>query len=71
MPVNNAIAGELDEIAGWRRSLHQIPEILYEVHETAAFVADKLRAFGCDSVETGIGGTGVVAVVEGRLGSGP
>jgi hippurate hydrolase len=29
-------------------------------------VAEKLRAFGCDMVETGIGRTGVVGVIKGR-----
>ncbi|HEX2146146.1 MAG TPA: M20 aminoacylase family protein, partial [Pseudorhizobium sp.] len=47
------------------------PEILYDVHETAAFVAEKLRAFGCDTVETGIGRTGVVGIIKGRKGDGP
>jgi hippurate hydrolase len=70
MPVNNRIADRQDEIAGWRRHLHQIPEILYDVHETAAFVAAKLAAFGCDEVVTGIGRTGVVGVIHGRNGPG-
>ena len=38
--------------------------------ETAAFVAEKLREFGCDEVVTGIGRTGVVGVIKGRLGDG-
>ena len=70
MPVNNRIADRQDEIAGWRRQLHQIPEILYGVDETAAFVAQKLAAFGCDEVVTGIGRTGVVGVIHGRSGPG-
>ena len=70
MPVNNRIADRQNEIAGWRHELHQIPEILYEVNDTAAFVADKLVAFGCDEVVTGIGGTGVVGVIYGRSGAG-
>ena len=36
------------------------PELLYDVPRTAAFVADRLEAFGCDEVATGIGRTGVV-----------
>jgi hippurate hydrolase len=71
MPVVNRIA-ELSSDAGeWRRHLHQNPELLYEVHETAAFVAEKLRAFGCDDVVTGIGRTGVVGLIKGRQGDGP
>ena len=45
---------------------HAHPELLYDVHRTAATVADKLRSFGCDEVVTGIGRTGVVGVIRGR-----
>jgi hippurate hydrolase len=65
VPVINRVAETADEIAAWRRTLHANPEILYEVHETAAFVAEKLRSFGCDEVTTGIGRTGVVGIVRG------
>ena len=44
----------------------RIPELLYDVHRTAASVAEKLKAFGCDEVVTGIGRTGVVGVIKGR-----
>lgn len=71
MPVLNRAAEMQEEVAGWRRHLHEHPEILYDVHETAAFVAEKLRSFGCDIVETGVGRTGVVAIIKGRLGDGP
>ncbi len=43
-----------------------IPELLYDVHRTAAFVADRLREFGCDEVATGLGRTGVVGVIKGK-----
>jgi metal-dependent amidase/aminoacylase/carboxypeptidase family protein len=48
--------------------LHADPELLFDVHNTAAFVADKLRSFGCDEVVTGIGRTGVVGIIHGRPG---
>jgi len=70
MPILNRAAEMQDEIAGWRHELHQMPEILYEVHQTAAFVAERLRSFGCDEVVTGIGRTGVVAVIKGARGPG-
>ncbi|MFI5356627.1 MAG: M20 aminoacylase family protein [Opitutales bacterium] len=54
------------EITDWRRDLHQHPELLYDTVRTAGIVADKLRGFGCDRVETGIGRTGVVGVIRGR-----
>jgi len=66
MPVVNRIADHAAEITAWRRDLHANPELLYDVHRTAASVADKLRAFGCDEVVTGIGQTGVVGVIRGR-----
>jgi amidohydrolase len=50
--------------------MHAHPELLFEVQRTAGLVADKLRAFGCDEVVTGLGRTGVVGVIKGRRGSG-
>jgi len=66
MPIKNRFAELLPEITEWRRHLHENPEILYEVHETAAFVAEKLRDFGVDEVVEGIGQTGVVGVIRGK-----
>ncbi len=71
MPLLNTAAESQPEIAAWRRSLHSRPELLFDVHETAKFVAEKLRAFGCDEVVTGIGRTGVVGLIRGRHGEGP
>ncbi|MGB7260134.1 MAG: M20 aminoacylase family protein [Pseudolabrys sp.] len=68
MPIVNRIADMHDDITAWRRDLHAHPEILYEVHRTAASVAEKLKAFGCDEVVAGIGRTGVVGVIRGRKG---
>jgi len=66
MPIVNRIADMHAEIAEWRHDLHAHPELLYDVHRTAASVADKLQAFGCDEVVSGIGRTGVVGVIRGR-----
>ena len=66
MPIVNRVAGMKEEITAWRRDIHANPELLYEVHRTAALVADKLRAFGCDEVVPGIGRTGVVGVIKGK-----
>jgi amidohydrolase len=65
MPIVNRIADLHGEITAWRRDIHAHPELLYDVHRTAATVADKLRSFGCDEVVTGIGRTGVVGVIRG------
>lgn len=71
MPILNRVAEMHDEITGWRRHLHTMPELLYDVHRTAAFVEERLREFGCDEVVPGIGRTGVVGLIRGRLGDGP
>jgi amidohydrolase len=68
MPIVNRIADLHSEITAWRRDIHAHPELLYDVHRTAASVADKLRSFGCDEVVTGIGRTGVVGVIRGGKG---
>lgn len=66
MPVKNRFAELHSDITAWRRDLHEHPEILFETHRTAATVAEKLRAFGCDEVVEGIGRTGVVGVIKGK-----
>jgi amidohydrolase len=68
MPIINRVADLHDDIKAWRRDLHAHPELLYDVHRTAASVAEKLKAFGCDEVVTGIGRTGVVGVIRGSKG---
>lgn len=70
MPVLNRAMEMQAETAAWRRHLHQHPEIGYEVHETAAFVAEKLRQFGVDEIVTGIGRTGIVGIINGTKGEG-
>src|ERR1041384_441762 len=66
MPIVNRVADLQPDIQAWRRDIHQHPELLYDVHRTAAFVADRLKEFGCDEVVTGIGRTGVVGVIKGK-----
>ncbi|GJD38342.1 MULTISPECIES: M20 aminoacylase family protein [Methylobacterium] len=66
MPIVDRIAALADEITAWRHDLHAHPELQYDVHRTAGFVAEKLRDFGCDEVATGIGRTGVVGIIRGR-----
>ena len=68
MPIVNRIADFHNDITGWRRDLHAHPELQYDVQRTAATVAEKLKAFGCDEVVPGIGRTGVVGVIRGRKG---
>ncbi len=66
MPIVNRIAEMQAEAAAWRRDIHAHPEIMFDVQRTAGSVAEKLRAFGCDEVVTGIGKTGVVGVIRGK-----
>jgi amidohydrolase len=66
MPILGRISDLHAEITAWRRDLHAHPELQFDVHRTAASVAEKLKAFGCDEVVTGIGRTGVVGVIRGR-----
>ncbi|HHY49235.1 MAG TPA: amidohydrolase [Alphaproteobacteria bacterium] len=66
MPVINRVAELHPEIVAWRHDFHRHPELLYDVHRTAARVAELLRSFGVDEVATGLGRTGVVAVIRGR-----
>jgi hippurate hydrolase len=70
MPILNRIADRADDVAAWRRDLHAHPELQYDTHRTAAFVAARLGEFGVDDVVTGLGRTGVVGVIRGLRGPG-
>ena len=71
MPIINR-AGEMHaEITAWRRELHQMPELMFDVEKTAGFVEAKLREFGVDEVVKGLGRTGIVGLIRGNRGTGP
>src|SRR5512143_257773 len=53
------------ELTALRRDLHMHPELGFDEHRTAKVVAEQLGALGIEH-HTGIGRTGVVAVVPGR-----
>ncbi len=55
-----------EEAISWRHHIHRHPELGFEVHSTADFIADRLHDFGCTEIIRGIGGTGVVGIIEGR-----
>jgi amidohydrolase len=67
--IDQKIRDMTPDVVAWRRHLHQHPELLFEVHRTAEFVARHLRSFACDDVATEIGRTGVVGVVHGGRGT--
>lgn len=66
MRTQDPLDNLLPQITAWRHHLHQTPELGYEVQQTAAFVAARLRECGVDEVVEGIGKTGVVGVIKGR-----
>ena len=51
------------ELASWRKDIHAHPELGFEEHRTADFVAAKLESFGVQ-VQRGIGKTGLVGVLR-------
>ena len=66
MPIINRIAALADEMTAWRQDFHANPELMFDVQRTAGLVEERLKAFGCDEVVTGLGKTGVVGVIKGR-----
>ena len=65
MPTIALIETYADELTALRRDFHAHPEIGFEEHRTSAIVAEKLAQWGVE-VHRGIGGTGVVGILEGR-----
>lgn len=57
------------ELTAFRRDLHAHPELGFEERYTAARVAEALKLCGVDEVHTGIGQTGVVALIHGQRGA--
>lgn len=58
-----------DRLVSVRRDLHQHPELAFQEVRTASIVADRLTELGYE-VQTGVGKTGVVGVLEGGRPSG-
>ena len=52
-----------DQLIEWRHDLHRHPELGFEEHRTSQRVAELLESFGLE-VHRGIGGTGVVGVLQ-------
>ncbi|MEM6407966.1 MAG: M20 aminoacylase family protein [Pseudomonadota bacterium] len=66
MPPINRIADFADDLTAWRRHLHMHPELQFECHETAGFVATRLREFGITEIHEGIATSGIVAIIDGQ-----
>ena len=62
--ISDLVAARGAQIIETRRHFHRIPELGFEENETAKSIADRLSVAGLE-VETGIGKTGVVAVLRG------
>ncbi|MES2687745.1 MAG: M20 aminoacylase family protein [Pseudomonadota bacterium] len=54
------------ELTAFRRDLHAHPELGFEEVYTGARVREALERCGVDEIHTGIGKTGMVAVIKGR-----
>lgn len=65
MPVIEQISQFADDLTAIRRDFHQHPELGFEEHRTSQRVAELLESWGI-TVERGIGGTGVVGIIEGK-----
>ena len=66
MNILPVIAESKDEMLAIFRDLHAHPEIGFTEERTSAAVAEKLREYGVDEVHTGLGKTGVVALIHGK-----
>jgi amidohydrolase len=64
------VADLTGSLVAWRRALHKRPELGFAEHETAAFVAARLRELVMD-VKTGVAKTGVVGVLRAAAPSRP
>lgn len=65
MPVIPEIADRLETFAAIRRDIHAHPEIGFQEVRTSGIVVEKLKEWGIE-VHAGIGGTGVVGIIEGN-----
>ncbi len=66
-PLEDAIASDFEYLDALYRHLHQHPELSFAEVQTAARIATELAELGF-AVTTGIGGNGVVAVLENGAG---
>jgi amidohydrolase len=64
--IDQAAADVQPQVVEWRRWFHQNPELSNREFNTAARIAEILRGMGIDP-QTGIAGTGLMAIIEGGL----
>ena len=66
MAILNSIAGFENDMAKWRRHLHQNPELGRDCYKTAEYIQERLKEFGITEIHTGYASTGIVAIIEGK-----
>ena len=59
------MAEQLETFIGFRHHIHAHPELSFQEFNTAAFIAARLQEWGI-SFQSGLAGTGIVALIEGR-----
>ncbi len=69
MDLDPRTAGRVERWRSLRRDLHAHPELGFREQRTAGIVADLLEGHAGLEVARGVGGTGVVALLEGRRGT--
>lgn len=70
MDIKKMATDVLDEVIGWRRDLHQIPELGTELPKTSKYVTERLDEMGI-SYEKGVGlEHAIVGVINGEKGEG-
>ncbi|MNZ78133.1 putative hydrolase YxeP [compost metagenome] len=62
--IQSRVSAIETRMIGWRRDIHQHPELSNQEHRTARLVAEHLRSLGL-KVSENVGGTGVVGILEG------
>ncbi|MCL4744808.1 MAG: M20/M25/M40 family metallo-hydrolase, partial [Burkholderiaceae bacterium] len=68
-PAVASIRAFHSDLIALRHQFHQNPEIGFEEHFTGELVARELERYGVDEIHRGLGRTGLVAVVRGRIDS--
>ena len=66
MAILNSIAGFENDMAKWRRHLHQNPELGRDCYKTAKYIQERLKEFGITEIHAGYASTGIVAIIEGQ-----
>lgn len=63
VPFDTQLAADFPKLEAFYRDLHANPELGFAEHKTAAKLAERAKALGFE-VTTGVGGTGVVAILK-------